>query len=1057
MPKTMTSNYAQTQPFNSPVVTLVNTNVSGRLRLQIRGLYRSDLVKTELEKNLAKRSYIMVVNANPLTGNLLLLYAVDQDQSSIIHEVEMLVLQLLKDYPQLAEHRLEPIKPSTSASAEQPEKANKKLWFNFQRLKQPQTPGPLAIADQVYAWHTLSAEQTLIRLESLASGLSVEDAERRLLRDGLNRLSENKRRSTLQIFTEQFINAPMALLGVSAVVSIATGGFIDAAVILSAILLNSVIGYVTESASERTINALGSMKPTHTQVLRSGKRVDIPVEEVVAGDILLLTPGAYVAADAILLSSTSLTVDESALTGESLPVSKHCDFISQYDTPLADRKNMLHMGTIVTGGSALAIVVATANNTEIGFIQSLVGEVKPPTTLLQRQLDAMGRQMAWICGGLCLGVFGIGMLRGYTWLQMLSSSISLAVAAIPEGMPAVATSTLAIGIRNMKREHVLIRQLPAVESLGSVDVICLDKTGTLTQNKMKVVTLRTPRYTVEVEDNNFTIDGVLLSPLENSDLQRLLQVVCLCSEVKLSADAQSRELEGSPTECILVETALFAGEDVRSLRARHRLRRTVHRAENRPYMVTVHDVEEGGQFYAVKGSPADVLQLCTRQQCAGGLQELNEEVIESILATNDVLAQDALRVLGIAYHYTETGYADDSALPPLVWVGLVGMEDALRSGVRELMTQFHSAGVRTVMITGDQSATAYSVAKRLDLNNGDVLDIIDSSSLDKLDPDILKGIISNTSVFARVSPAHKLKIVQALQEAGHVVAMTGDGINDGPALKAADIGVAMGKQGADVARSVADVVLENDNLETMVAAIRQGRTIYSNIRKSLRFLLATNLSEIELVALTIILGWGEALNPLQLLWINMVADIAPAMALSLEPPELDVLKQPPRDPKQAIINHADFWRLLRESFVVTGGVLGVYALSMRRYGPGLQASSNTFHAFVLAKILHALSCRSEETTVLNRNRPANPYIAVALAGTFAIQGLAAILPQLQGMLRTSPLAMGDLLLISAGAGIPFVFNEGFKPGLFKSLLPEDKSQLPSAPAFRPKAHNVGST
>ncbi len=466
-------------------------------------------------------------------------------------------------------------------------------------------------------------------------------------------------------------------------------------------------------------------------------------------------------------------------------------------------------------------------------------------------------------------------------------------------------------------------------------------------------------------------------------------------------------------------------------------------------MMTVHEILEGGLLFAVKGSPSDVLALCQWRQHHGELEDLDDVIRDRIIERNDRLAGDALRVLGVAYAHGEK--TEDLKAPPLVWLGLIGMEDSIRPDMDRLMAEFHSAGVRTVMITGDQSATAYSVGNRLGLSGDAPLEIIDSVNLDKLDPEILKGVIKNTSVFARVSPAHKLKIVQALQEAGHVVAMTGDGINDGPALKAADIGVAMGEQGTDVARSVADVVLEDDNLHTMITAIRQGRTIYSNIRKSLRFLLSTNLSEIELAVLTMALGMGEALNPLQLLWINMVADIAPAMALALEPPEVDVLKQKPRDPNRAIIDGPDFSRLLRESLFITAGSLGVYGISMRRYGPGLQASSNTFMAFTLAKFLHALSCRSEETTVLDRDRPANPHMAYALGGTLAIQALAAFYPPLRNLLRCSPLTLVDLPLILAGASAPFLINESAKR-LTLSPRPSPTKRGGDSPSPRPLSH-----
>jgi len=1010
------------------LVTLVHAG-PGRLRLRVSGLHRSQQLERELEKSLSSHFLIQTANANSLTGNVLVQFPQEHDPFAVIEAVEKTARRFVKD---ILTNNPQP-KPKRNGEPA----AGLGQWFKFGGIEEAK-PNEASTSGQAapnHEWHKLDAETALARLETSRHGLSNDEVRHRLQLYGPNRLAENKRRSAIEIFAEQLANPAMAMLGVSAVVSIATGGLIDAAVIVSAVLLNGVIGYVTESSSERTINALGSMAPTHAHVIREGKTLSIPVEDIVVGDLLVLTPGTYIPADARLLSSNRLTVDESALTGESMPVGKQWQFVGNEDTPMADRKNMLHMGTIVTGGSGQAVVAATGRHTEIGTIQSLVTEVKPPEILLQRQLGELSTSLSTYCGIICLGVFGLGLLRGHTWQQMLSSSIALAVAAIPEGLPAVATTTLAIGIRNSHREKVLIRQLGAVESLGSVEVICLDKTGTLTLNKMKTVSLRTAGHTVAVANEQFKVKGRPIVPLEQPEIKRLLEIVSLCSEVKFNGVGDGHELEGSPTECAMVEAAIDAGLDIPRLRKDHPLLKTTHRAEDQPWMMTVHETEQGGVLYAVKGSPSDVLALCQWRQHDGELEVLDDRIRDRIIERNDRLAGDALRVLGVAYALGAK--SDDLKAPPLVWLGLIGMEDSLRPDMDKLMDEFHSAGVRTVMITGDQSATAYSVGNRLGLSGDAPLEIIDSSNLDKLDPEILKGVIKNTSVFARVSPAHKLKIVQALQEAGHVVAMTGDGVNDGPALKAADIGVAMGDQGTDVARSVADVVLEDDNLHTMITAIKQGRTIYSNIRKSLRFLVSTNLSEIELAVLAMALGMGEALNPLQLLWINMVADIAPAMALALEPPEVDVLKQKPRDPNRAIMNGPDFRRWLRESLVITGGSLGVHALSRLRYGPGLQTSTNTFMAFTLAQLFHTISCRSEDTTVLDRGRPTNPYMIYALGGTLAVQGLAAFYPPLRTLLRCAPLTLVDVPMILAGASAPFLINETAK---HLALLPGPSPQ-----------------
>jgi Ca2+-transporting ATPase len=577
----------------------------------------------------------------------------------------------------------------------------------------------------------------------------------------------------------------------------------------------------------------------------------------------------------------------------------------------------------------------------------------------------------------------------------------------------------------MKRRRVLIRQLPAVESLGAVQVLCLDKTGTLTMNKMKVVALRTDRHAIELRDGEYLASDGQAFPIHGEpELKRLLEVVSLCSEVAIRPQLGLDGLDGSPTECALVEAALQARLDVVDLRTRLPLVNLHHRAENRHYMLSAHLDSDGGYFLAVKGSPGEVLNLCREWQCGDQRLKLNKKVRQAILACNEEMASEALRVLGVAYGHAES--ADSETPDHLVWLGLIGMEDIIRPGMPELMAQFHDAGIDTVMITGDQSATAYSVGKRLGLNHNKSLEILDSVSLDKIDPELLANIVKDTTIFARVSPAHKLRIVQALQKSGRVIAMTGDGINDGPALKAADVGVAMGKQGTDVARSVADVVLQDDNLHTMITAVEQGRTIYNNIRKSLRFLLSTNLSEIEVMLVTTALGLGEALNPMQLLWINLVTDIFPALALAMEPPERNVLKQAPRDPKQPIIGRKDTLRLLKESSLITAGSIGVYAYSVARYGAGMQASTNTFMTLTLAQFLQAISCRSEETSFLDRSRPGNPYLGMAIAGSIGLQALTVLMPPLRGLLRLSPIALADLLVILAGTGAPFLINESTK-------------------------------
>ena len=995
---------------------VVNQIYPGRVRLKVLSIYRQNERLDQLEKAIMGMGYVESVKGNTLTGSLLIFFNPDLvGPAELYEDLHPLVgpIRTQADTGAL---------PAPHGKA-RPAKAVK----SPAKAKRPRHPvhEPNEAAPPRFEWHAQSSANTMTLLDSGEQGLSASVALHRLAAYGPNQLDENRKRSALKMVAEQFMSIPVAMLGISAVVSISTGGVADAIVIGGVVVINAIIGYLTESSAEKTINALGNLLPTQATVLREGRKVEIPLAEVVPGDVLVLTPGAYIPADARLLSAKSLTVDEAALTGESLPVQKEADRICLAETPLGERVNMVHMGTVVTGGSGLAIVTATARQTEIGAIQALVGSVETPDTPMQRQLDHMGVQLAAFSAGICCLVFGIGVLRGMGWMQMLNSSISLAVAAVPEGLPAVATTTLALGIREMSRRKVLIRQLPAVESLGSVQVLCLDKTGTLTMNQMKVVSIRTDQHLIVLRDDRYwSADGEPYPMADHPEIQRLLEVVVLCSEVTINEALPGSGLEGSPTECALVEAAQLAGIRGADLRRGYPLVALHHRAENRPYMLSTHRLADGGFYLAIKGSPSEVLDLCSEWLCGGERIKLTRKMRQSILDINESMASDALRVLGVAYGLSDQ--PDVETPSGLVWLGLIGMEDIIRPGMPELMAQFHEAGIETVMITGDQSATAYSVGKRLGLSHQKNLEILDSVSLEKVEPDLLANIVKDTSIFARVSPAHKLRIVQALQRSGRVIAMTGDGINDGPALKASDVGVAMGKHGADVARSVADVVLEDDNLHTMITAVEQGRTIYSNIRKSLRFLLSTNLSEIEVMLFTTALGFGEALNPMQLLWINLVTDVFPALALAMEPPEPNVLRQPPRDPAEPIIGRRDAYRLLRESGLITAGAMGVFALSAARYGAGPLTSTNTFMTLTLAQFLQSISCRSEDTTFLNRERPGNHYLNLAIAGSIGLQALTLFVPPLRGLLRLAPMGPADLGMVLAGTAAPFLINEASK-------------------------------
>jgi Ca2+-transporting ATPase len=953
------------------------------------------------------------VSANILTGRLLIIF----DPVRNIEEIKDLVEEVLSR-PLL-----------TPAGGVQGSTAISDHFLH----PSPQTVAPVfgALGQGRNDWHVLPADEVLKDLEtSRERGLSPTVAQLRLQLLGANRLPTIPPRSGLSIFFGQFKSLPVILLGASAMLSAATGGFADAAVILAVVLINAGTGYAAESQAERTIHALGENIPRNAVAIRDAQPVEVEADVVVPGDLLVLTPGTQVAADARLLESRNLMTDESALTGESLPAAKRTEPLDTPDLPLADRFNMIYMGTVVTGGSGLAVVVATGGHTEIGTIQRLVGQTRPPETPMQRQLDILGNQMVLLSLGICGTVYLIGLARGYGWLQMLKTSISLAVAAVPEGLPAVATTTLALGIRNMRRQHVLVRHLDAIETLGAMQVICLDKTGTLTLNRMSVLEVYSGEHRIALVDDKFYADGTRIDPRQSDELLRLMHVAVLCSETELKDEAGGLVLKGSATENALVHLALAAGVEVGALRHRYPRVQMEYRTEKHNYMRTVHRSQGGGKFVAVKGSPPEVLAMCGWWIKDGARLPLTETERATLRVENERMAGEALRVLGFAY--MELTQADHHPAEELTWLGLAGMADPLREGMKEFIASFHQAGIDTVMITGDQSATAYAIGKELGISGGGELNILDSTRLEQLDPEVLAGLAQNVNIFSRVSPANKLQIMQALQRAGKVAAMTGDGINDGPALKAADIGVAMGGAGTDVARSIADVILEDDNLHTMIVAVSQGRTIYDNIRKSIHFLTATNLSEIMLMLGSIGAGLGTPLTTMQLLWINLVTDVFPALALAVEPPEPDVLRRPPRDPREPIMGPSDFKRYGLESLTITAGSLASYGLAVARYGTVPQASTVGFMTLTMAQLLHAYSCRSGRSGIFSRETlPPNRYLNVALGGTMALQLATVAVPGLRSLLGNKLPGPSDIAIIAAGSVLPFVLNEATKGRTFQ--------------------------
>ena len=1001
----------------------IHTKIPGRARYKVEGLGGSPVLKVRLEEGLSRERPIHKATASPVSGNVLVLYSLDLSLETLEGLISSIVAATLPSEQDAS--------PEPEAKGESPKRGiPEKVTGTVTRIRDA-VQSLLGGAPQPEAdWHTFTLGSVLRVMESdRGTGITTESAMALQKYYGPNSLPEPKSRSKWDIFTDQFVSLPVGLLGIAAGISLLTGGLLDAVVIAGVVAANGIIGYITESEAERTILSLKKAVRPMATVVRSGVPVRIPAEEVVPGDIITLKPGSYVPADARIIDASNLSIDESVLTGESMPVFKTSRPLKTTNLPLADRTNMVYMGTLATGGEARAVVVATGRYSEMGRLQTLLSETTTPKTPIERQLEAVGDQLVVACCAICGVVFVMGFLRGYGFVQMLRSAVSLAAAAVPEGLPAAATVNFALGIQKMKKHHVLIRHLQAVETLGALETVCLDKTGTLTLNRMTTTRIHAVDGEITLRGDDFILDGGTVDPLSIESCRRLLEVCCLCNETHVGENgADGRvQLQGTPTEKALVEAGIRAGLDVIRLRADYSLIRQWNRSEKHLYMGSLHTSPNGGGIlYAVKGSPVEVLSMCDFVMDKGSRRPLDEELRLGIETENERMASEALRILGVAF--AEPARASKKRLEKgLTWLGLVGMEDPIRPGARELVESYHRAGIRTVMITGDQSPTAYAVAEDLNIKHKDQPTIMDSTELVAVDPEVMSALAREVDVYSRISPAHKLRIVQSLQSAGRVVAMTGDGINDGPALKAADIGIAMGESGTDVAREVADVVLERDNLEALILAIRDGRATYSNIRKSVHFFLSTNMSEIMIMFASMALGIGFPLSVMQLLWINIISDIFPGLALSMEAPEPGMLDQKPRDPGAPLLSGSDYRRMAFESGTITLGALGAYGYGLARYGRGVNAATLAFQGLTLAQLFHAFSCRSEKHSIFSRERPeANRFFDISIGGSIALQVLTMVLPGLRSFLGVTPLGLADMFVVGGCSVAPLLVNEAVK-------------------------------
>ena len=853
-------------------------------------------------------------------------------------------------------------------------------------------------------------------------GLSQGEGARRLAGYGENKLEKAKPPGLLRQVLAQLRDPMILVLLAAAALSFFAGGgqdWLDTAIILLIVVFNTVISVSQEDNARKALEALEKLAAPRARVLREGAERRLESTHLVPGDILLLEAGDYVPADGRILWAAGLQTDESAMTGESLPVHKRAGDGLPPDTPLAERKNMVIGGTVVTGGRAKVVVTATGMQTEMGKIAGLLLRQGQGETPLQRKMKEVSRVLSLVCVGVCAVMFGVGMLQHRDILDMFLTAVALAVAAIPEGLPAIVTIVLAVGVGRMARRNAIIKRLPAVETLGCASVICSDKTGTLTKNQMTVLEVWTP------------------APAHRD---RALTLGTLCGDAQEGPGGYI----GDPTETAIAQAAAQAGLEKAALERDMPRRGEAPFDSVRKRMATCHALPNGEALVAVKGAPEAVLARCTHLLGAQGPRPLTDGDRRRIAQVGGDLAGQALRVLAVAQRLQPAlpkSMAAESLEAELTFVGLIGMMDPPRPEVRQAVDRCAGAGIRPVMITGDHKDTAVAIAKQLNIYRpGDKA--IDGAGLDFLPQETLEEEIEAFSVYARVTPEHKMRIVQAWQRRGHVVAMTGDGVNDAPALKAADIGCAMGKTGTDVAKGAADMILTDDNFATVVAAVEQGRGIYANIRKAIHYLLSCNIGEILTIFLATLLPVSqEPLSPVQLLWLNLVTDSLPALALGMEPVEKTAMTQPPRGKEEPLFSRAFSRRLAWQGALVGGITLLAYGLGFHLTGTFAVANTMAFATLTFSQLFHAFDVRSETTPLFRLGVLSNKAMNKAFLAGAALQAAVLLAPPLQGAFSVVPLALEQWGMVLALALTPLVVCEAAK-----LLRPKGRKKSPAGAA-----------
>ena len=847
-------------------------------------------------------------------------------------------------------------------------------------------------------WQTLRKEEIIKKLNTNEkTGLEEREVLRRQEQKGKNKLEDKKKENILVKFIKQFNDFMIIILIIASIISAIVAklqgenDYIDSIIIIGIVILNAIMGVVQEAKAEKSIESLKQMTPQKAKVIREGKTKEINAEEIVEGDLIILEAGNYVPADCRLLESYNLKIEESSLTGENIPAEKDANGIYKENIPLGDMKNMAFMASIVVNGHAKAVVTNIGMETQVGKIANMIIENESPETPIQRKLGQVGKVLGVACLVICIIIFIIGIIKKIEPIEMFMTSVGLAVAAIPEGLPAIVTIVLSIGITKMAKKNSIIRKLPAVETLGSSNVICSDKTGTLTQNKMKVV------------------------EIYSKDVNKTIEYGSLCTDCEI---IEKNEITGDPTEKAIVEKAIELGKDKKILQEEFPRINEISFDSNRKMMTTIHKI--GNKYRIItKGAPDVLLKRCIKTE----EKTLDILTRKEILNQNTKMANKALRVIAIAYkdvNILPNKIDSNNIEKDLTFLGLVGMIDPPREGVKESIKTCKKAGIKTVMITGDHLDTAKAIAKDLGILKSDN-EAIKGQDLDKLTDEELRKKIKNYSVFARVTPEHKVRIVKAWQQTGAVVAMTGDGVNDSPALKNADIGIAMGKNGTDVAKNASDMILTDDNFVTIVEAVKQGRNIYDNIRKAIHFLIATNIGEIVTIFMGLVLGLKSPLLAIQLLWINLVTDSFPAIALGLEPEEKDIMSRQPIDKRKGIFADGLWNKIIVEGIMI--GMLTLVAFSIgNKYYDLEVARTMAFLTMGFLELIHSINIKSEKS-IFEVGILENKYLIGSIILGILIQIIVVLIPPVANIFELTELNQTQWLITIVISILPIPIME----------------------------------